>query len=65
MDINNIDIDAMLSDLGLDISDLDGKKVVCQRCHGLQNFGKVEDSLRPGWTDEPTLSQAQFRELLR
>ena len=65
VDINNIDIDAMLSDLGLDISDLDGKKVVCKRCHGLQNFGKVEDSLRPGWTDEPTLSQAQFRELLR
>jgi len=62
---DNIDIDAVIKDLGLDLDDLERKKVICKRCHGLQNSGKVDDSLRPGWTDEPTLSQEQFRELLR
>jgi len=61
----DIDVDAMAADLGLDLVALTGKKVICKRCHGLQNFGKVENSLRPGWTDEPTMSQEQFRNLLK
>ena len=42
----------------------DASTVLCKRCHGLQNFGTVEKKLRPGWTDEPTLSQKEFRTLL-
>jgi hypothetical protein len=61
----DIDIDAVADELGLDLEQVATKKVICKRCHSLQNFGKVEESLRPGWTEEPTLSQEQFRELLR
>jgi len=64
-DAADIDVNAMAEELGLDLIELAQKKVICKRCHGLQNFGKVDDSLRPGWTDEPTMSQEQFRELLR
>ena len=41
------------------------KRTICQRCHNLQNFGDIDASLRPGWTDEPLLSQESFRELLK
>lgn len=61
----DIDVVAMAQAMGLDLVELSEKKVICQRCHGLQNFGKVVKELRPGWTDEPTLSQEKFRELLR
>ena len=54
----------MAEGLGLDPEALSRKKVICQRCHGLQNQGKVRTDLRPGWTDEPTLSQEEFRRLL-
>lgn len=40
------------------------KKTICQRCHNLQNFGNIDNVLRPGWSDEPLLSQEGFRELL-
>lgn len=60
-----VDIDLMAKELGLDLEELSKKKTICRRCHGLQNQGTVEDVLRPGWTDEPTLSQQQFRALLR
>lgn len=60
-----IDVEAMAGEMGIDLVELARKKVICKRCHGLQNFGKVDNSLRPGWTDEPTMSQEQFRELLR
>ena len=64
--LDNIDIDAYVEELGLDLNELEKrKKVICARCHSLQNSGKVDDSLRPGWTDEPTLSQEQFQKLLR
>ena len=64
-DADDIDIDAYAEELGLDLEALSKKRVICKRCHGLQNSGRVDDLLRPGWTDEPTLSQEQFRELLR
>ena len=54
----------MAERMGLDLEVLSRKKVLCKRCHGLQNFGTVEQKLRPGWTDEPTLSQEQFKKLL-
>ncbi|KAL9180348.1 hypothetical protein ACHAXT_008318 [Thalassiosira profunda] len=63
-DLANLDIDAMAMRMGLDLEVLSRKKVLCKRCHGLQNFGTVEEKLRPGWTDEPTLSQEEFRKLL-
>ncbi|KAL3920152.1 MAG: hypothetical protein SGILL_003408, partial [Bacillariaceae sp.] len=64
-DAADIDVDGMAAEMGLDLEKLSQKKTICKRCHGLQNFGKVEDALRPGWTDEPAMSQDQFRELLR
>lgn len=63
--VDDIDIDALAEELGLDMLALSEKKTICKRCHGLQNFGKVDESLRPGWTDEPLLSQEKFRNLLR
>ena len=64
-DADEINVDAFVEELGLDLESLADKKTICKRCHGLQNSGKVDASLRPGWTDEPTLSQEKFRELLR
>jgi hypothetical protein len=60
-----IDIDSMAQEMDLDLGELAQKTVICKRCHGLQNFGKVDDALRPGWTKEPLLSQQKFRDLLR
>lgn len=60
-----VDIDSIAAEMGLDLAQMATKKVICKRCHGLQNFGKVENSLRPGWTQEPLLSQQKFRDLLR
>jgi hypothetical protein len=62
--LSNLSIDEMAEKLGLDLEALSKKKVICKRCHQLQNFGSVEKKLRPGWTDEPTLSQEEFRKLL-
>ena len=60
-----IDIDQMAMDLGIDLVELTKeKKSICKRCHGLQNFGEAPEMLRPGWTDEPMLSQEKFRSLL-
>jgi Predicted GTPases len=59
-----IDINQMAQDLGVDLFELTKKKVICKRCHGLQNFGEAPETLRPGWTNEPSLSQEKFRNLL-
>jgi len=64
-DVADIDIDNMAEEMGVDLLELSRKKVICKRCHGLQNSGKVDASLRPGWTDEPLLSQEKFRTLLQ
>lgn len=64
-DADGIDVDAIVEELGLDLETLSKKKTICKRCHDLQTSGRVDESLRPGWTDEPTLSQEQFRELLQ
>lgn len=61
---DKIDINEMADDMGLDLVELSKKKVICKRCHGLQNFGEAPEMLRPGWTEEPTLSQEKFRDLL-
>ena len=63
-DLLDITPEEMAVKMGLDLEILTRKKVLCKRCHGLQNFGTVEQKLRPGWTDEPTLSQEEFRKLL-
>ena len=64
VDLTNLSVDEMAKALGLDSDILSQKKPLCKRCHQLQNFGSVEQKLRPGWTDEPTLSQEQFHKLL-
>ena len=60
----NMSLEEMAEMQGLDLKVLSQKKVLCKRCHELQNYGTVEQKLRPGWTDEPMLSQEQFRNLL-
>ena len=60
-----INIEAMAEEMEIDLIALTQKKVICKRCHGLQNFGDVTESLRPGWTEEPLLSQEAFRNLLK
>lgn len=59
-----IDIPTLVQDLGLQDHIDSGKRVICKRCHGLQNFGVVENALRPGWTEEPTISQEAFQRML-
>jgi len=63
-DDDEINIDQMAENLGLDLMELAEKKVICKRCHGLQNFGEAPETLRAGWSDEPALSQEKFRDLL-
>ena len=64
--VTDIDVAAMAEEMGIDLTlDPNKNRVICKRCHGLQNFGRVEDALRPGWTEEPLLSQQKFRDLLR
>ena len=64
-DAASIDVGAIAEEMGLDLEEIAKKKTICKRCHGLQNFGTVDDVLRPGWTEEPLLSQEKFRDLLR
>jgi len=61
----DINIDTAAEEMGLDLVKLSQKTIICKRCHGLQNFGKVDESLRPGWTEEPLMSQSKFRDLLK
>eukprot|EP01038_Epipyxis_sp_PR26KG_P007291 gene7291-9933_t len=37
---------------------------ICQRCFRLQQYGQVEESLRPGWSDHDLLTPARFETLL-
>jgi hypothetical protein len=64
-DMADIDIDRKAQEMGLDLVELSKKNTICKRCHGLQNFGKVDAALRPGWTEEQSMSQEQFRDLLK
>ncbi|CAM9575917.1 unnamed protein product [Ectocarpus sp. 4 AP-2014] len=40
------------------------KLLVCQRCYRLRNYGSVEDTLRPGFSDSDLLTPQRFLELL-
>ncbi|CAM9163867.1 unnamed protein product, partial [Ectocarpus sp. 12 AP-2014] len=40
------------------------KLIVCQRCYRLRNYGSVEDTLRPGFSDSDLLTPQRFLELL-
>lgn len=64
-EVASLDVEDIALEADLDPEDLPTKNVICKRCHGLQNFGKVVDALRPGWTAEPLLSQEKFRSLLK
>lgn len=37
---------------------------ICQRCFRLQQYGKVDDSLRPGWSDNELLTPERFESLV-
>jgi hypothetical protein len=37
---------------------------VCQRCHKLQHYGSISDSLRPGWSSNEFLTPGRFVKLL-
>lgn len=36
------------------------KLLVCQRCYRLRNYGSVEDTLRPGFSDSDLLTPQRF-----
>lgn len=61
----DVDLDAVAEEMGIKLDKYAGKKVICKRCHSLQNFGQVDSVLRPGWSDDPLLAQERFRALLR
>lgn len=37
---------------------------ICQRCYRLQQYGQVEESLRPGWSKNELLTPERFESLL-
>lgn len=43
---------------------LDPRLCVCQRCYRLQQYGKVESALRPGWSQHELLTPERFESLL-
>jgi len=45
------------------VSDPD-KLCICQRCFRLQNYGQVDESLRPGWSNNELLTPERFEKLL-
>jgi hypothetical protein len=40
------------------------KVIFCQRCFRLRNYGKVEEGLRPGFSEHEALSPGAFKQLL-
>ena len=43
---------------------IDDSICICQRCFKLQQYGSVEESLRPGWSDHELLTPERFETLL-
>lgn len=43
---------------------LEEKICICQRCFRLQQYGKVESALRPGWSENDLLTPERFEALL-
>ena len=43
---------------------IDESICICQRCYKLQQYGTVEESLRPGWSDHELLTPERFESLL-
>ena len=43
---------------------IDDSICICQRCFKLQQYGTVEDSLRPGWSEHELLTPERFESLL-
>jgi ribosome biogenesis GTPase A len=38
---------------------------ICQRCYRLQQYGKVETSMLPGWSESDSLTPSRFEDLLK
>jgi hypothetical protein len=52
--------------MGLDLEDITKRKVICKRCHGLQNVGMVEENVFATAFDGGTgVVPGKFRDLLR
>lgn len=45
-------------------SDEENEFCICQRCFRLQQYGQVETSLRPGWSENELLTPQRFETLL-
>lgn len=45
--------------------DMDSTVCICQRCFRLQQYGQVEESLRPGWSNHELLTPERFESLLK
>jgi len=44
--------------------DQEEERVICQRCYKLMHYGQVEESLRPGWSEDEFLTPKRFQDLL-
>lgn len=60
------DVNRQVSNHSLDHEyiDIEQGTRVCQRCYRLRQYGKVEDSLRPGWSEDALLTPERFESLL-
>ena len=47
-----------------DLSSFSEPVCICQRCFRLQQYGQVEQSLRPGWSSHELLTAQRFEQLL-
>lgn len=57
-----VDIRAAKSQYKEDIGDV---ACTCQRCFRLQQYGQIEDSLRPGWSENELLTPEHFESVLK
>jgi ribosome biogenesis GTPase A len=62
-DYIKVDMNNAVDNIGTD-GGLAEKICICQRCYRLQQYGKVEHSLRPGWSNHDLLTPEHFEILL-
>ena len=60
----NLDDDVDIDALKMKASNEDEPISVCQRCFRLEQYGQVEESLRPGWSEHELLTPERFESLI-
>jgi hypothetical protein len=62
--LDNEDREVLMTQGEFEKSLVDDSVCICQRCFKLQQYGTVEESLRPGWSDHELLTPERFENLL-